>query len=442
MRYAASRERMQENGALEYSANCREDAAPVPADHADPLAALIRAEIARAGPLTFARFMELALYHPTLGYYAGGGTGHEPIGWEGDYVTSGDVHPLWGWCLARQLHEMWELLGAPPCFQVVEVGGARGLLARDVLAYAREHAPDWRAALRYTLVERAPATAPLQRERAAALARALAASGLEPDAVTWSAGIEALAPASVVGCIVANEVADALPVHLVEARGGALAEIYVGAVGDHLVERAGPPSSDAVAGDLDRFSIPWRAFPAGWRAEVCLAADGWMRGLGRALARGFVLALDYGDLARHLYTRDRRHGTLAVYTRHRLGERPLAAPGRQDLTAHVNFSALIAAGRAAGLRLAGLTTQRAFLLRAGIVDEAERRAAEQFPLADPARATDAGQRDYLRRAALRAAVRTLTSAEGLGGFRVLALQRGVPGAGRRLSGLASAPDEA
>jgi SAM-dependent MidA family methyltransferase len=414
----------------------------VRADHADPLRALIRAEIARVGPLTFARFMELALYHPTLGYYAGGGTEREPIGWEGDYVTSGDVHPLWGWCLARQLHEMWELLGSPPRFQVVEVGGARGLLARDVLAYARERAPDWLAALRYTLLERAPPTAPLQQERATALERTLVASGLQPDVVAWAAGIEALAPASVVGCVVANEVADALPIHLVEVRGGALAEIYVDAAGDHLVERAGAPSSDAVAGYLDHYGIAWRAFPDGWRAEVCLAADGWMRGLGGVLARGCVLTLDYGDRARRLYTRDRRHGTLAVYTRHRLGERPLAAPGRQDLTAHVNFSALIAAGRAVGLRLAGLTTQRAFLLGAGIWHEAEQRAAQQFPLADTARATDAGQRDYLRRAALRAAVRTLTSAEGLGGFRVLALQRGVPGAGRRLSGLAGAPDDA
>jgi SAM-dependent MidA family methyltransferase len=406
-----------------------------------PLQALIREEIARAGPLTFARFMDLALYHPTLGYYAGGGTGREPIGWEGDYVTSGDVHPLWGWCVARQLHEMWRLLDHPVRFDVVEVGGGRGLLARDVLTYAREHAIDWLAALRYTLVERAPATAALRQARTASLERSLAAASFAPGAVAWATGIEDLARASVVGCVVANEVADALPVHLVEARAGVLAEIFVDVAADRLVERAGPPSSDAVAGYLDRFGIPWRAYPEGWRAEVCLAADGWMRGLGSVLARGFVLNVDYGDRARRLYTPDRRRGTLAVYTHHRLGERPLASPGEQDLTAHVNFSALIEAGRAVGLRLAGLTTQCEFLLRAGIRQEVERRAAEQFPLADVARATDEGQRDYLRRAALRAAVSTLTSREGLGSFRVLVQQRGVPGASRRLSGVAgSLPD--
>ncbi|HEY7983405.1 MAG TPA: SAM-dependent methyltransferase [Ktedonobacterales bacterium] len=405
---------------------------------AAPLEALIRDEIARAGPMTFARFMDLALYHPSLGYYAGGGSGREPIGWDGDYVTSGDVHPLWGWCIARQLREMWDLLDRPPIFQVIEVGGGRGLLARDVLAYARDHAPDWLAALRYTLVERAPATAPLRQARAAALERALAAAGLTPGAVRWAAGLEALTQDSVVGCMVGNEVADALPVHVVEARGGALAEIYVDAAGDRLVERAGPPSSPAVAGYLDHFRIPWRTYPDGWRAEVCLAAEGWMRALAGPLARGFVLNVDYGDRAWRLYSRERRRGTLAVYTHHRLGERPLASPGQQDLTAHVNFSALIELGRAVGVRLAGLTTQRAFLLRAGIQAEVERRAAEQFPLADVARATDAGQRDYLRRAALRAAARTLTSAEGLGGFQVLVQQRGVPGARRRLSGLAGA----
>src|SRR5215467_1078175 len=96
------------------------------------LAALIRDEIAQAGPMTFARFMALALYHPSLGYYAGGGRGREPIGWEGDYVTSGDLHPLWGWCIARQLHQVWELLDRPARFDVVEPGAGRGLLAGEV----------------------------------------------------------------------------------------------------------------------------------------------------------------------------------------------------------------------------------------------------------------------------------------------------------------------
>src|SRR5262249_22408546 len=116
------------------------------------LEAIIRGAIAREGPLPFARFMALALYHPALGYYTGGARGREPLGWEGDYLTSGDLHPLWGWTIAHQMHQMWELLGRPALFDVLEPGAGRGLLAREVWRYAREQAPNWSSALRYTLV--------------------------------------------------------------------------------------------------------------------------------------------------------------------------------------------------------------------------------------------------------------------------------------------------
>jgi SAM-dependent MidA family methyltransferase len=397
---------------------------------------VIRDEIARTGPLTFARFMALALYHPVLGYYVGGGSGREPIGWDGDYVTSGDVHPLWGWCIARQLHEMWAVLGRPAAFHVVELGGGRGLLARDVWASAREHDPSWAAALRYVLVERAAAATPLRAHREASLTASLGALGVAPDAVRWTERAQDATPPGAVGCIVANEVADALPVHIVEVQDGALAEIYVDVDGGRLVERLGPLSVRELSGYLDHFRIPWRTYPAGWRAEICLAAAPWLRSLAPLLARGFVLILDYGDTARRLYTRDRRRGTLAVYTQHRLGERPLAAPGQQDLTAHVNFSALAEAGCAAGLRTAGFTTQRELLLRLGIREEVERHAAHHFPLADTDRASDRGQADYLRRAALRHAMATLLEPAGLGGFHVLIQHRGAPRAGRSLMGLA------
>ncbi|HEX6123370.1 MAG TPA: SAM-dependent methyltransferase, partial [Ktedonobacterales bacterium] len=178
---------------------------------------LIGAEIARGGPITFARFMELALYHPQLGYYAGGGAGREPLGWSGDYVTSGDVHPLWGWALARQLHQMWELLGCPTPFAVLEPGAGRGLLALEVWRYALERAPDWAAALRYTLADRAPAASPLRAARERRLLAALAALGAPPERTRWvAAPADAVAERALVGCVVSNELVDALPVHLVE----------------------------------------------------------------------------------------------------------------------------------------------------------------------------------------------------------------------------------
>ncbi|MGZ6352579.1 MAG: class I SAM-dependent methyltransferase, partial [Ktedonobacterales bacterium] len=298
---------------------------------------LIREEIRRDGPMTFARFMEVALYHPVLGYYAGGGMGREPLGWEGDYFTSGDVHPLWGWSIARQLEQMWELMGRPERFDVVEQGAGRGLLAREAWRYAGERAPEWASALRYTLVDRAPSDAPLRQAREQRLASELDALGVATDAVRWLGELPAEG-AALTGCVVSNELVDALPVHIVEARGGELREMYVGLDEEtgRLVELVGPPSSAEVAAYLDAYRIPWWTYPEGWRCEICLEAGDWVRGVASELKRGFVLTIDYGDTARKLYTKERRRGTLAVYMRHQLGERPLANMGRQDITAHVN----------------------------------------------------------------------------------------------------------
>jgi len=403
------------------------------------LGALIRAEIAADGPLTFARFMELALYHPTLGYYAGGGSGREPVGWSGDYFTAGDLTPLWGRALARRFARLWELMGQPKRFEVVEVGAGRGLLAAAVWGYAIEQAPAWAQALRYTLVDRAPVGSPLQAAREARLAQALANAGappasLPPDAIRWADTLVGAAPPhSLIGCVFANELADALPTHVVEKQGDALAEVYVALDTDGwLVMQTGSPSSPAVADYLDHYRIPWRRYPDGWRAEVCLLAPQWMASAARLLARGCVMTLDYGDTARRLYTPARLAGTLMAYIQHRVAADPLAHPGQQDLTAHVNFSALIDAGRAAGLRLAEYTTQGALLECLGIWDEADALAARRYPHADD-RQTAQGQLDYLRRASLRNSVKALLAPQGLGGFRALTMQRGLPGLSAALS---------
>jgi SAM-dependent MidA family methyltransferase len=409
----------------------------------EELEQLIIEEIARAGPLSFARFMELALYHPRLGYYAGSGSGHEPLGWSGDYFTSGDITPLWGWAIARQLHQMWELLGKPTPFDVLEPGAGRGLLTVEVWRYALERAPEWAAALHYTLADRAPVDSPLRAARESRLIAALTTLQVPAERLrSVTDPTAAFAPGEVTGCVVSNEMVDALPVHIVVALAGTLSEVFVGLDahdphGKRLVEMLAPPSSPAVAGYLDRLAIPWRTFPDGWRAEVCLAAEPWLEGIAGLLGRGFLLTIDYGDTARRLYTRDRRHGTLAVYAQHRHGEHPLANPGGQDLTAHVNFSALEAAGRRSELHTAGFTTQAAFLDNLGIRAEMDALMKKRFPLAETARQTAAGQLDYLRSSSLRASVRTLLDPSGLGGFKVLIQHRSVPGAGKRLLGLAS-----
>ncbi|HLJ80191.1 MAG TPA: SAM-dependent methyltransferase [Ktedonobacterales bacterium] len=401
------------------------------------LTSILADDIAHNGSMTFARFMAVALYHPTLGYYNGGGQGREPLGWSGDYFTSGDVHPLWGWALARQLHQMWELLGHPARFDVIEPGAGRGLLARETWRYALARAPEWAAALRYTLVDRSAPDSPLRQARERRLLADLAALAIPDGGIRWANTLaDAIPDGPITGCVVANELVDALPVHIVEHCGGALREVYVtldeqtGA----LAEVLGPPSAPEVASYLNTYRIPWRRYPDGWRAEVCVEAIAWMREVAAILRRGFTLTIDYGDTARRLYTPERWRGTLAVYARHQMGERPLARPGGQDLTAHVNFTALVEAGRAGGLRLAGLTTQGELLRRLGIVEEMEAIGTRLYPAADTERHTDRGQADYLRRMSLRGAVSTLLDPRGLGGFRVLTQQRGVPGASRALTG--------
>jgi SAM-dependent MidA family methyltransferase len=318
---------------------------------------------------------------------------------------------------------MWRALGQPARFEIVEPGAGRGLLAREVWRYAVEREPAWSETLRYTLVDRAPAGSPLRVAREERLrAELVAIAPTVAERTRWSDEL----PARTVGSVMSNELADALPVHVLEKRGAALSEVYVtaDAASGGFAETLGEPSSPEVAAYLDRYRVPWRGYPDGWRAEVCLAAERWMRSVAASVERGYALTIDYGDTARRLYTPERRHGTLATYSRHHFGDQALAQPGRRDLTAHVNFSALVLAGWEQGLRLEEMTTQAAFLERQGIRAEADALGRRLYPAAETERWTDRGQADLLRRKGLAGAVATLLNPHGLGGFRVLTQRRG------------------
>jgi len=373
------------------------------------LEALIRERLAASGAITFAEYMDLALYHPRFGYYTAGAP---RVGWaRGDFFTSAHLHSLFGACMARQLAWMWEALKRPMPFVVREEGAGQGLLAEQVRTFAQEHIRGLAEALRYQTVDVGDA---------AEAAPAPPAAGACGNRVSASSDAPR-APAPHV--ILSNELIDAFPVHLVEIRGGRLLEVYVVERAGRLAEHLDEPSSAAVSGYLDRFKVPWQRFGDGWRAEINLRALEWMRATAQRLARGgFVLTIDYGDTSRSLYTRARRRGTLLCYFRHLINEEPLAWPGQQDITAHVNFSALIDEGRRSGLSRSRFTTQREFLLGLGIREEMEALRASRFGAADAARHTDQGQSDLLRAYSLRNAVNALLEPAGLGGFRVL-LQR-------------------
>ncbi len=306
---------------------------------------LICNEIRAHGPMPFARFMELALHNPEHGYYA---RGPERLGRGGDFFTASDVGATFGACLGRQLVEMDALLGKPETFHYVEHGAGRGLLARDVEDALRVTEPDLARRFFTVLVDSSPGM------RAAALGRV-------PGARVEAARLAKPAGA---GCVVAVELLDALPVHRVRRRGDALVEVLVALDGETLVEAEGPPGAELLA-----WADAYGAAPEdGDEAEACLALRPTLAGLAASIDRGFLTIVDYGHEAKRLFSPAHRRGTLMAYHRHRANEDYLERVGEQDLTAHVNLTALRQEAEALGLHVAGITTQDRFLIANGILD--------------------------------------------------------------------------
>jgi SAM-dependent MidA family methyltransferase len=372
--------------------------------HQTPLKTLLLETIRRSGPITFERYMTLCLYHPEFGYYM---QARERTGVAGDYFTSPDLHSIFARLLARQTIEMWEILGRPAPFTWVEMGPGRGWFARDFLRWLKAAQPELFATLEYLAIE----VGPQQRLR---LGARLAKDGLESK-VQLLTSLEELAPRT--GCFFSNELVDSFPVSVVTRAGGHLKEVYVAAEGESLREVLGPVSDPVVAAALARHAS---GLEEGQRVEVNLRAVQWIRTVAEKLARGFVITIDYGDLAEHLYIPDRPRGTLMTYREHVASENFYHAPGEQDLTAHVNFSALMDAGKEAGLEFTGFTTQERFLMALG----------EENEFAD---LYDAGESE-MEKLQARLKLKRLIHPEGMGTiFKVLIQHRGV--ATPRLTGL-------
>lgn len=366
----------------------------------------IIARIEREGPISFATYMQMALYEPGCGYYV---SGAHKMGWEEkDYFTSTDLSSLFATCMGRQLQRMWVQLKQPRPFIVLEQGAGRGHLAQGVRAWAEKASPEFYAALDYRLADIRAG----QDARATATHTSAADSNHQDDVVP--------------SVILSNELIDAFPVHVVEKHNDRLYEIYVDIKDrqyERLAETLNEPPDRAFEEYLDRYRLPWRGYSDGWRAEINLNALRWMERAANMLRRGFVLTIDYGDGARALYSRDRREGTLLCYYNHTFNDRPLTRPGEQDITAHVNFSALIEEGRRHGLRLSTFTTQRAWLQSMGIDEELERLRASDYAVSVTNRASNEGQVALLRWYSLRQGVTTLMDPAGMGNFKVLIMRR-------------------
>lgn len=364
----------------------------------EALVAAIRDELLATGRMPFARFMELALYHPRYGYYL---APESRPGRGGDFLTAPELSPFFGRCLARQLRELWEHLGAPTPFTVLEYGAGGGRLAHDILVGARAEASDFARALRYILHE-------ANAYRRADATRLLHEAGFGDQIVLEDPAGPARPTEPITGCVLANEFVDALPVHRVVWREGTLLERYVRWVGEWFAEELAAPSTPRLAAALAAGGV---TLAEGQQAEVSLAAADWLATAANRLARGAVLTIDYGYPTADLYAPRRREGTLLCYYQHTANDEPYQRVGYQDMTAHVDFGALERAGAARGLAPLGLARQAYFLTDLGLGDLL---VATQTP--------DRRLEDYL---ADRTAVLALIDPGGMGGFRVLAQGREV-----------------
>ena len=354
----------------------------------------IRRRIAERGAITFAEFMELALFWPHGGYYLS----REPIGPAGDFYTSPQVHPVFGTLLAIQLFQMWELLDRPDPFTVVELGAGNGLLCRDVVACLDDLPDGFRPSLRYVCLDRRPASGvepALPDNGVAAMVSRVAASGIPFRRV--------------VGCFLSNEFLDSFPVHQVTMSREGLREVYVSKEGDGLGTCLGELSNPALAPRLEALEIELKE---GQTAEICLHLDTWAEELAASLEAGFVLTVDYGHQAAELYSPERRYrGTLTTFYRHTQLDAPLRHVGQQDITAQVDFTSVIDAGHRNGLESLGMVTQGRFLRHLGLSRLQQRLGRLNLPQYT-AQANRAGMLDLVRPG-------------GLGDFKVLAQAKGV-----------------
>lgn len=367
--------------------------------------------------ITFAEYMDLALYHPQHGYY---NSDRPSIGKQGDFITSSDWGADFAEVLAEQFVEMWEILAKPQNFAIVEMGAGRGTFAENLLQYLQRQHPDLFKTLTYIIVEISPI---LQAEQRQILS--------EFECVKWCNWDE-IVDNSIVGCCFSNELVDAFPVHQFILEQEQLREIYITTETPknqqekiNFVEVVGEVSTPKIAEYFELLEVDLSAsvYGDGYRSEVSLAALDWVSTVAQKLQRGYLLTIDYGHPAHRYYNPRRREGTLQCYYHHRYHNNPYINVGRQDLTAHVNFTALEKQGELCGLDVVGFTQQALFLMALGLGD---RIAALSTTVSDVA--------TLLRR---REALHRAIDPMGLGGFGVLVQCKGLREGekGRILKGL-------
>ncbi|HEX3035321.1 MAG TPA: SAM-dependent methyltransferase [Thermodesulfobacteriota bacterium] len=324
------------------------------------LTSIIKALIRESGPITFARFMELALYHPEYGYYS---SGRARIGKEGDYYTSPYVHPAFGETLGRFIHRAYEVVDAPD-FTVVEMGAGKGFLALDVLDSLKRTVPNLYDRINYLIVERNPHS---HEEGEEVLQKHL-------HKIKWIDSYSNLKPGSISGVFISNELVDSLPFHRAKFKNGRFFEILVALTEEDFLEVLSEPSRSDLETYFEGYNL---GFEEEQEIEINLEAGKWLRNVAYALDGGFIVTVDYGYLAPELFSPARMKGTFRCFYKHTVNENPYINVGNQDITVDVDFSNLIRLGESLGLDTVKYTTQGQFLIDWGILDIAERYSAEE-----------------------------------------------------------------
>lgn len=319
------------------------------------LTQIIKSIIRKSGPISFAEFMELALYHHNYGYYA---SGKASIGKKGDYYTSPSVHPAFGEVIGRFIYRAWELSEISD-FTIVEMGAGKGFLALDILDSIKKNNPDFYLRISYMIIEISPR---LIEEEKDVLKEHV-------NKINWVGSLSSLKAGSISGVFISNELVDSFPFHRAKLNGGKLNEIFVGFSGEDFVEIIGEPSNPELRDYFDGYGLE---FEDGQEVEINLEAQNWLTNIACVLSKGLVLTIDYGFLAQELYSSDRMKGTFRCFDEHKMNENPYLNIGEQDITAHVNFSDLIRVGESLGLNTVKYTTQGQFLVDWGIFDILER----------------------------------------------------------------------
>jgi SAM-dependent MidA family methyltransferase len=309
----------------------------------------IENEIRWRGPIPFSRYMELCLYHPSHGYYS---VNAEQFGKAGDFYTSSDLHAVFGRLLARQFEEMWQALDCPPQLEILELGPGRGLFARDVLDWSKKKFPAFFNALTYTPQESSPA---LRAKLQDTLGEHIGTGKARVPEGRPTGLNRTLGPDTAL-IIFANEFFDALPVEILSPAG----KLHLALENNRLYEIWLPTLNEEME-FLNRYSVHPEPNEL---VEVCLPALDWTSQIARSIPRGFFIAIDYG-YTRNQQLAGRHRGTLMAYRHHSTSPDPYLAPGEQDLTAHVNFTALTAACVQSGMKVEKLLTQSQFLMGIG-----------------------------------------------------------------------------